>query len=101
MSEEEGDFPKSTDPKADDLVSSTKRLAEWTFSLQGVGADLKALVTEFKTYWRNRMASISTESPPVVPPGGVHDSNFQGGITINLGGSTIVVAVLAMVIIGA
>lgn len=103
--EEEIDFPKSTDPKSNDLATSTKRLADWTFSLQGVGADLKNLMHEFKTYWRNKMATLpaetSVQSAPTVPVGGVHDSNYQGGITINLGGSTLVVVVLLMTVIGA
>ncbi len=52
---DEGDFP-TTD---DNLAASTKRLADWTFSLQGVGADLKALVNEFKTYWRSAKPSMA------------------------------------------
>ena len=64
---EEGDFPKTDD----NLASSTKRLADWTFSLQGVGADLKSLVNEFKTFWRDRMASMSQQPVSDVPVGRV------------------------------
>jgi len=55
MAENEGDFP-TTD---DNLAASTKRLADWTFSLQGVGADLKQLMNEFKTYWRGLMPATA------------------------------------------
>lgn len=61
---DEGDFPTT-----DDLAASTKRLADWTFSLQGVGADLKALMTEFKTYWRGMMPAIAegVTMAPLIP----------------------------------
>ena len=49
---DEGD---STTTDDDSVAASTKRLADWTFSLQGVGADLKTLMSEFKAYWRNMM----------------------------------------------
>lgn len=51
----------------EDIVSSTKRLAEWTFSLQGVGADLKRLMTEVKDWARSQMAHWTDESPPPDP----------------------------------
>jgi len=52
---DEGDFPKTDD----DLAASTKRLADWTFSLQDVGADLKTLMNEFKAYWRGLMPTAA------------------------------------------
>lgn len=60
---EEGDLPTS----ADGVLASTKRLAEWTFSLQGVGADLKALVAEIKAWARTQMAHWSDRGPRDYP----------------------------------
>lgn len=63
---EEGDYP-TTD---DGLAASTKRLAEWTFSLQGVGADLKNLVREVKVWAQGQMAHwADSERPPSDPEG--------------------------------
>lgn len=60
---EEGSFPNSSN----NLENSTKRLAEWTFSLQGVGADLRQVVKELKAWVGSKMAHWSDENPPPDP----------------------------------
>jgi cytochrome b subunit of formate dehydrogenase len=57
--QDEDDFP-TTDGG---LAASTKRLAEWTFSLQGVGVDLKNLVAEIKEWVRTKMDHWSDRGP--------------------------------------
>jgi hypothetical protein len=77
---DEGDFP-TTD---DSMAASTKRLADWTFSLQGVGADLKGVVNDLKDYWRKltpSMAMAVPESAAVAEPKGVS----IGGINMRQG----------------
>lgn len=75
---EEGDFPKTDDG----LAASTKRLADWTFSLQGVGADLKALMTEFKTYWRSLMPAMAMEGTAIAAG---EPKVSGGGVTVRQG----------------
>lgn len=53
--------------QSEDVAASTKRLAEWTFSLQGVGADLKRLMVEVKNWVRSQMAHWTDETPPPDP----------------------------------
>jgi uncharacterized coiled-coil protein SlyX len=70
---EEASFPDS----ANNLESSTKRLAEWTFSLQGVGADLRQVVRELKAWVGAKMAHWSDEHPPPDPEREPRDRDLQ------------------------
>ncbi len=94
---EEGDIPSTNEG----LAASTKRLADWTFSLQGVGADLKKLMADLKTWAHTVMTAKPSAAGATVPTvgqaPGISGSSFNGGITINLGGPTVALVITLLV----
>jgi hypothetical protein len=86
---DEGDFP-TTD---DSMAASTKRLADWTFSLQGVGSDLKGVVNDLKDYWRKltpvtaggvSMAALIPESKEVARGISMRQGNQRQSFSLHL-----------------